>query len=217
MIQVKDFINQEKWLKLRDKVIEAGGDNPAVFGGSNYGGYLLQQNPTEFSALVYLLQKQGPFNYYVEIGSASGGNLRFIYENAGFNKALTFDDMMHPHAVHQASNSWHFAERITRYVGDSHRPEASQLLSRWLDGCVIDCAFIDGDHSVTGVLQDFAMLKPHFSARSLIIFHDTQSIPDIGVATRSLIEKGEITPVAHFIEEKNPCGIMVARLKANHS
>lgn len=213
MIHIKDYESDPHWVELRDKVILCGGDNPKVFGGTNYGGYLLQQNPSEFASLVMLLKKQGPFNYYVEIGSASGGNLRFIFENVGFYKAISFDDCMHRHSVHQSGNWWHFSEKLTRYVGDSHRQDASNLLSRWIDGRVIDCAFIDGDHSVDGVLKDFSMLRPHLTARSLVIFHDTHSIPDIKIATDTLIQKGEIEPIAHFVAEDKPCGIMVARVQ----
>lgn len=212
MIQIKDYENDPQWIELREKVLTCGCDNPKVFGGTNYGGYLLQQNPSEFASLVMFLKKNGPFNYYVEIGSASGGNLRFIFENVGFYRAMSFDDMMHPHSVHQAGNSWHFSERLTRYIGDSHREDASKLLSRWIEGKTIDCAFIDGDHSVDGVIQDFTMIRPHLTARSFVIFHDTMSIPDIGIATRTLIESKKIKPVAHFLAETNTCGIMVARV-----
>lgn len=212
MIQITDYQGNHEWENLKRKVIECGSDDPEVFGGVNHGGYLLQQNPSEFASLIFFLKKQGPFNYYVEIGSASGGNLRFVYENVGFHKAISFDDMMHPHAVHQAGNSWHFAERLTKYVGDSHRDEASKLLERWLSGRVIDCAFIDGDHSVDGVLKDFAMLRPHLNSRSLLIFHDTHSIPDIRLATTILIDRREIHPVAHFVANTNTCGIMVAQI-----
>jgi hypothetical protein len=210
MISIETYKNDPEWGSIKEKVITCGGDRPEVFGSVNYGGYLLQQNPIEFASLVYFLKKQGPFNCYVEVGSASGGNLRFIHENVGFHSAFSFDDMMHPHSVHQAGNSWGFGEKLVRYVGDSHRPDASQMFSRWISGRVIDIAFIDGDHSLNGVMQDFAMLRPFMSARSLVIFHDTKSIPDIGIATRTLIESNRINPVAHFVADQNACGIMVA-------
>ena len=211
MIDLSLYENDPQYIELKNKVIECGGDRIEVFGGSNYGGYLLQQNPNEFAGLAYYLQKQGPFNVYVEIGSASGGNIRFIYENIGFHEALSFDDNMHPHTIHQGSNSWHFGDKLTRYVGNSHHPEATQMLKRWLNGKIIDCVFIDGDHSLKGVLEDFKMLEPHFSARTLIIFHDTHSIPDIGQAVKQLQDQNKITPVAHFVEKTKTCGIMVAK------
>ena len=212
MISIETYQNDPEWASIKEKVIACGGDRPEVFGSVNYGGYLLQQNPLEFASLICFLKKQGPFNYYVEIGSASGGNLRFIHENVGFHKAISFDDLMHPYSVHQGGNSWHFAEKLTRYVGDSNRPEAAELLKRWSNGRSIDCAFIDGDHSVSGVLKDFQMLKPHLTKRSLLIFHDTHSIPDIRQATNTLIEKGEMKPIAHFVADQNTCGIMVAQV-----
>jgi hypothetical protein len=217
VITLADLKEKPEWLELKNKVESCGCDDPSVFGGSNYGGYLLQQNAEEFSGLVYFLKNEGPFNIYVEIGSASGGNLRFIYENVGFHRAFSFDDRMHPHAVHQPSNSWHFGERVIRYAGDSHHPAASNMFSKWLDGRVIDCIFIDGDHSVVGVIQDYKMVRPHLTSRSLLIFHDTHSIPDIGIATKDLIESGEIQPVAHFVSENKPCGIMVAKFSGHMS
>jgi len=211
MVTLNDLKEAPEYLSLKEKVKSCGCDDPDVFGDSCYGGYLLQQNAEEFAALIYFLKKQGPFNNYVEIGSASGGNLRFIFENVGFYRAFSFDDLMHPHAVHQPGNSWRFGERLTRYIGDSHHIEAEKMLSRWLNKQVIDCVFIDGDHSLSGVLQDYDMVKPHLTARSLLIFHDTHSIPDIGIATKHLIEGNEIKPLAHFVAELNRCGILVAQ------
>lgn len=211
MVELSSYMGDTQFMELKRKVIEVGGDNPEVFGSHNYGGYLLQQNPDEFAGLVKFLKGQGPFNVYVEIGSASGGNLRFVYENVGFKSALSMDDNMHPDAVHQHSNSWHFGERLTRYVGDSHRPEAARMLNKWLDGRMIDCAFIDGDHRLDGIMQDYEMLRPYLTPRSLVILHDTVSIPDIGEAVRRLSSRGLITPVAHFAAHYKTCGIMVVR------
>lgn len=213
MITIQDYAEKDEWVALQKKIAECGTDCPKVFGGNSYGGYLLQQNTLEFASLVYFLQKQGPFNVYVEIGSASGGNLRFIHENVGFHTAFAFDDMAHPHAKHQTDNSAGFTEKLTRFMGNSHTKEAQAAFEDWIKGKTIDCAFIDGDHSEDGVTQDFEMLRPYLTGRSLLIFHDTHSVADIGRFTKKMIAAGKITPVAHFAAAQNTCGIMVATIK----
>src|SRR5689334_8715115 len=53
---------------LRDRVLEAGSENPAFFGPEyRDGGLHLQQNPDEFTALCLLLRRQQPRATYLEI------------------------------------------------------------------------------------------------------------------------------------------------------
>ena len=67
----------------------------------------MQQNVHEFASLVKLLRnyfKDNEIKHYLEIGSASGGNLRFMYENLGFRYVTSLDDGQHTEAIDQKIN-----------------------------------------------------------------------------------------------------------------
>jgi predicted O-methyltransferase YrrM len=59
---------------------------------------------------------------------------------------------------------------------DSHCGYAAQELASILMGNPLDFLFIDGDHSYSGVRQDWQMYSPFVTAGSLIAFHDI--VPD---------------------------------------
>jgi len=194
------------WNTLVTEIRSIGIDSPAVFGCGNFGGYLIQQNAEEYASLICLMKQYGPFKNYLEIGAASGGNLRFIHENVGFARAISFDDCSHPHSTFQDENSKSFSNKLTRFIGDSHSYEASHTLEVWVKNDKIDFAFIDGDHSALGVLQDFNMVLPYLADNALVVFHDTISI---GV---SIEHMPKLKPKAHFVSKHNPCGILVCEL-----
>ena len=87
---------------LCERILNSGSDNVKYFGGEFQGGYKLQQNVHEFASLVKLLRnyfKDNEIKHYLEIGSASGGNLRFMYENLGFRYVTSLDDGQHTEAL----------------------------------------------------------------------------------------------------------------------
>jgi len=197
------------WNTLVEEIRSRGIDSPAVFGQGNFGGYLIQQNAEEFASLICVMKQYGPFKNYLEIGAASGGNLRFIYENVGFGRVISFDDRGHSHSVFQDENSKEFSDKLTRFIGDSHSHEALLTLQKWVNGDKIDFAFIDGDHSSIGVLQDFDMVFPYLADNALVAFHDTIAVPSLG---KSLEQISTLKPKAHFVSKYKPCGILVCEL-----
>lgn len=160
------------------RIREAGCDSLQHFGNgyTREGGYSLQQNPDEIAALLHLLQERIGVTrdilrpVYLEIGSASGGTLRLLQETVGFNVLLSMDNHGHHRWVEQEEN-WR-ALSVQVFVGDSHSNEAKAWLDERLSR-VPTIAFIDGDHSYTGVTQDVQLVRPHLASGSLMIFHDT--------------------------------------------
>jgi predicted O-methyltransferase YrrM len=199
---------------VRDAIRAAGTDSLSHFGNdyAHEGGLSLQQNPDEFAALCLFLEEQADRDAYLEIGSASGGACVFLYERLGFREVISLDDGNHPRAAEQAAN---FARipGIQRYVGDSHAPAAGAFLREVLTG-PIDVAFIDGDHSYAGVVQDVQLVRPVLRPGGIVIFHDTVAVPDVKRAWRESTRHGDFSPVAEFIGFEHPLGIGVARKSA---
>jgi len=209
---ISDIEISPAWEKVVKDIREHGIDSPDVFGHGSFGGYLIQQNAEEFASLICVMKRHLDLKNYLETGSASGGNLRFIYENVGFDRVISFDDRKHSAHIFQEKNSILFADKITRFIGNSHSEEAANALKNWIQNEKIDFAFIDGDHSEEGVLSDFKMVKPYLTKHSLVVFHDTIAVPTLGSSVNKLLTTGILKLQYHFVSNYKPCGILVCTL-----
>jgi predicted O-methyltransferase YrrM len=61
----------------------------------------------------------------------------------------------------------------------SHSPQTLGEVQQWLSGDSIDFLFIDGDHTYSGVRQDFEMYSPLVRPGGLVAFHDINPNPYI--------------------------------------
>jgi cephalosporin hydroxylase len=195
---------------LRDEIREAGTDSLDHFGNGYAfeGGLSLQQNPDEFAALCMFLGRRGPHAIYLEIGSASGGACLFLYRKFRFSQVISMDDGGHPRAIEQERN---FAEipGVLRYVGDSHAPGAARFLEEELAGPV-DVAFVDGDHSYSGVMQDIDLVRRFLRPGSLLVLHDTVASTGVERAWLRCIRADFLRPVAEYVGTERPLGIGIA-------
>jgi predicted O-methyltransferase YrrM len=117
------------------------------------------QKPRELAEFLRLLIDSEP-KVIVEIGVAAGGTLDVWQQVAPI--AIGIDtEPSHQSAV---------------IVGDSHDPKTVARLKKRLSGRLIDCLFIDGDHSYDGVRQDYEMYQPLVRLGGLIAFHDIAPI-----------------------------------------
>src|SRR5664280_1988073 len=198
---------------LRHAIREVGTDSLAHFGnGYTFeGGLSLQQNPDEFAALCTFLKERGPHRTCVEIGSASGGVCLFLYRRLGFELVVSLDDGRHPRAPEQPAN---FAQipGVRQYVGDSHAPAAAAFLKAELDR-PIDVAFVDGDHSYEGVMQDIHLVRRFCRPGSLLILHDTIAAPGVERARLECLRSRFARPVAEYVGTSVPLGIGIAELR----
>lgn len=198
---------------LRNQVRASGTDSVGYFanGYTHEGDLFLQQNPDEFAALCLLLRRYAPIHNYLEIGSASGGACRFIYENVGFDRGISLDDGRHARAVEQDRNFSH-VPNLTRFVGDSHSPEARRFLVQNLAE-TIDVAFIDGDHSYEGVWADIRLALAFSRPGTIFVFHDTIACDGVEQAWLELIQRGVVKALAEYVGDDHPLGIAVGAVK----
>lgn len=214
MKTIDSFKNENVFNFLKEKILDSGSDNLDYFGGKFQGGYKLQQNVDEFASLCAFLRTFPTFKHYCEIGSASGGNLRFMNENVGFLHVTSLDNSQHPEAVDQPKNYFGFSNRLKYFTGDSHSQEAENFLKeRCLDVGRIDVAFIDGDHSCDGVLLDSELCFKYSHRDTLYIFHDTIACQKggVGEAYERMVHSNKLETLAHFIGEEKPMGIAVCK------
>jgi len=194
---------------VMDRILAAGSDDHAVFGGTFTGGYFMQQEPECFRRLIDTLIIEQPFDKYLAVGIAAGGAERFICESVGVKVLKVIDDGKHPKHEHWEANKRALMDQgvdVQQYIGDSHLPGAAAFLDSSPD--VYDLASIDGDHYNDGPLQDFNLIKPHMRKGALVWFHDVNML-QYGVAQAFEKLSKEYEVVLHTIGR---CGIGVLRV-----
>lgn len=211
------------YMAMLTKIRIAGTDNLSFFGGGYLieGGYSLQQNPEEFAAaIVFLMEHLPDASSYLEIGSASGGACRFLYEQLKFGGIITIDDHGHHRWTEQkahfdsiALNAMGPIRCMFNYTGDSH----SQAAKMWLEEIGarnIDLAFIDGDHSYEGCRVDLELVLPmcRRDRPSYVMFHDTVACEGVKRVWQEAISDQRIEPVAEYVGTGRPLGIGIGRV-----
>lgn len=207
---------QRDFERVVEEIRASGTDSLSHFqnGYTHEGGLFLQQNPDEFAALCLLLSRYEPLRSYLEIGSASGGACLFLYRRLRFERVLCMDDGRHPRA---SAQDHHLGQipNCHRFLGDSHSDAARRFLQQNVDGNGVDLAFIDGDHSYEGVVQDVELTLDFCRPRSLMVFHDTVACEGVERAWVEMAESRRLKPVAEFVGQTRPLGIGVAEVLIN--
>lgn len=192
-----------------------GCHSPDFFSGVKYGGYHIQQNPIEFAHLLTFLQNNDIVTY-AEIGSASGGFIRAIYEAVKFDIALMIDDGNYQLSL-QEENIKKFSHKVIRHIEDSHSEIAKYYLNLFHDAYNIDFLWIDGDHSYDGVKKDIDMAIGIVDGLTLIGFHDIDCphVPGVKKAYDEAIADGKLIEIQRWVEKpegKMSFGIAVCRV-----
>jgi predicted O-methyltransferase YrrM len=210
-----DLADDPEFDRILKKVTRSGTDSLAHFGDSyvREGGLSLQQNPAEFAALCTLLRKQAQMGIYLEIGSASGGACRFLYEELHFRQVVCLDDQKHPRAAEQVENFKAIAT-FALFAGDSHSDAAESFLAASLDG-PLDVAFIDGDHSYDGVRLDLQLILRFARPGTIVIFHDIVACPGVAQMWVESITRRVLAPLAEYVAEDRPLGIGVGTVRGD--
>jgi len=173
------------------------------------GGLRLQQRTNEFAALCLFLRERGLDGAYLEIGTASGGTCRFLQGLLGSSQILSLDDGQHPDA-HMQGDNFAGLKNLSRFVGDSHTPAAKRFIESKL-AKPLAVAFIDGDHSYGGVLQDTQLVLPFTCPGTLLVYHDTVAVSDVRWHWVLGASSGMFLPLAHFVDDRpGALGIGVA-------
>jgi predicted O-methyltransferase YrrM len=130
----------------------------------------------EFLQFLDLLRKQPP-RFLLEIGSRRGGTLFQMARICTPDATIISIDLeltwvrakLHQHLG--SSN-----QRIVCVRGNSRSPLTIARVKSELKGNQLDCLFIDGDHSLSGVTADFVNYAPLVRPGGIIAFHDI--VPD---------------------------------------
>jgi predicted O-methyltransferase YrrM len=202
--------------RLVETIRDLGTDNLSHFknGYRSEGGYSLQQNPFELAALAMGLKSASP-KAYLEIGTASGGVLRFLDSILDLELVALLDDGKHHRAPERPAHVAALIEKgcpVVEYIGDSHAAAALQFLSESRINRGWDVAFIDGDHTYAGVWADTHLVLDHGFVRpgGLVVYHDIVACAgDVGRCWREACEQGRLRPVAEYIGAEVPLGIAV--------
>lgn len=142
------------------------------------------QKREELLGLVEMVAGHSPSSV-LEIGTMSGGTLAAWCECAAGDAVIVSVDLpggewgggySEDHASHLRS----FArerQSLTLIRGDSHDPAIRREVSTLVGG--VDFLFIDGDHTLGGVRQDFEDYRGLVNPGGLVAFHDVLPHPQV--------------------------------------
>jgi cephalosporin hydroxylase len=132
------------------------------------------QNPTEIVEFIEFARPRAP-RTFVEVGTEAGGT-SFLVAQAiqSIERAIAVDLWVRnqPRLERYARPGVEF----TAITGDSSSEATISKVTRELGSRQIDLLFIDGDHSLAGVLADLRGYRPLVAPHGLIAFHDI--VPD---------------------------------------
>lgn len=145
-------------------------------------GQFFCQDPAEFIPLLDLMRGS---KSVLEIGSRYGESLRWFARQCPEAKIVSVDlgDCPDNNYGHRTGDWWDdvCAEISTTHemhqiYGDSHNPEIIEKVKALGP---YDFIFIDGDHSLYGVLQDW---HNYGQMGKKVAFHDVALLPDVAAA-----------------------------------
>lgn len=155
--------------------------------GERYQGYGFYQalhpiqEPKELEILAKRVRAIQP-KVIVEIGTAAGGTLYLWSRVSDALRLLVSIDVpggsggggypVQRGKLYQLFVANRPQCRLELLRMDSHQPETKQKLLDLLGGEPIDFLLIDGDHSYSGVKQDYEWYAPLVRSGGLIAFHD---------------------------------------------
>jgi predicted O-methyltransferase YrrM len=131
--------------------------------------YAPMQVYEELVILTSLLSKRS-FKNALEIGTHRCGLLNILTTFAS-GKVVSID-VCHPTATSSRQKFRELNTHVNLLEGDSHDTRMKETVSQLLNEEKLDILLIDGDHSVTGIWQDFHMYSSLVEWHGLIIFHD---------------------------------------------
>jgi predicted O-methyltransferase YrrM len=138
------------------------------------------QVKSELSGLLHWMTGRPAPRAVLEIGTARGGTLFCWCAMAARDATVISLDL--PGGIHGGGYpAWkillyrRFAwagQRMHLLRGDSHKPVMLDTVKKLVPPGGLDFLFIDGDHTLAGVRQDYEMYSPLVKAGGAIVFHD---------------------------------------------
>ena len=165
--------------KLIELIEAAGSGSMSYFGYPELkNGLYLQQDSEEFASFVhYVASKLPPATLSLDLGTASGGQTKFLRDYYSCDKTIILDIGLHPNfkewaRIKPTVNS----DIILELIDDSHSPTVAAKLEQFAGQ--IDFAFVDGDHSYRGLKKDIFLVRELLRVGGYLILHDTLAVPD---------------------------------------
>ncbi|MEO7557778.1 MAG: class I SAM-dependent methyltransferase [Gammaproteobacteria bacterium] len=142
------------------------------FGRYGYFTIHTLQKRSEIIALAKVVAVLQP-KIILEIGTARGGTL-LVWSSIASDKVITCD-LVHRDAQRpllEALPPPASKCRVKLLTGNSHEAAFKQRIAQELNGRKADFLFIDGDHTESGVAQDYNDYKEFVRPGGIIAFHD---------------------------------------------
>lgn len=156
----------------KDRSLEERIDWAMNFGGGGYFRIKTLQIPAEITALAKAVEALKP-KIILEIGTARGGTL-LIWSSLASKKVISCDmqDMSIQGELLRALPPKNSDCEVVLLSGNSHSPDFRQQVESELNGELVDCLFIDGDHTEKGVEADYRDYHHLVRPGGIIAFHD---------------------------------------------
>jgi len=138
-----------------------------------------QQVYWELSSLIRIAIDRKP-KVILEIGTATGGTL-FVLSRIAPKDATIISIDLPGGKYGEGYPMWRipyyksFAahkQKMILFRGDSHAQSIFEKVKKILGSKQLDLLFVDGDHTYSGVKQDFEIYGPLVKKGGLIVFHD---------------------------------------------
>lgn len=169
-----------------------------IFGSSIF---LPSQKKTELRKYYDLLKTSEARNI-CEIGTFRGGSLFITCQAAPENANIISVDINYPFSKRLVFKK--FAkpgQRLTTLKGSTQEHKTEAKIRRVLDGQPLDFLFIDGDHSLFGVMNDFVRFQPLVREGGLIVFHDINPDQRLRTGQKTTSYVGEVPLFWKFLKD----------------
>lgn len=199
----------------RPHTLEETVDWAMNFGGGGYMTIKTLQIPSEITRLARAVAALQP-KIILEIGTARGGT-SLIWTSIASEEVITCD------LEHRAAQKPLLEAlpppgskcKVTLLTGNSHDAAFKQRLAQALGGRKADFLFIDGDHTESGVAQDYNDYKEFVRAGGIIAFHDiveSQPLPGNQVYYFwKKLKPGQVTE--EFVNDSKQCGFGIGIIR----
>jgi hypothetical protein len=193
------------------KAVEAAGSAQEEFFGfeAKKDGLFLQQDPEEYASFVHFMAtKVPPASLTLDIGTAAGGQTKFLRDYFSADRTIVVDIGQHPdfaqwERIKKTVNS----DIILEVIDDSHAPRVREKLLPFAGQ--VDVAFVDGDHSYRGLRKDIFLTKELLKPGGYMILHDTAVVRDLRRVFDELLVSSDFQLFRNF---QNRFGISVWKM-----
>ena len=138
------------------------------------------QKPDELAGLIDFVKSRPEAKTVLEVGTCKGGTLWLWCRLAALDALIVSVDLpgggfgggYGPELVPVLLSYRNPDQKLELIRGDSHDPAILSATTRTLGEREVDILFIDGDHTLEGVTQDWEMYSPLVREGGIVVFHD---------------------------------------------